>query len=139
MRRDILREKFLKSLMQNVNPLGFVKPSGESEIFKSVEESYLVLLIRMKTLSPICYLELPLLLKHLYPHFSFNECRIYAEELEKLGCQQVFFAQWDSQETKEYCERLLRGLCALSKTNYSNDYFQNAWNRFQNMEEFMGL
>ncbi len=139
MKKYIRRDKFLKSLIQDTNPLCFVTESGKSEIYRDVSDAYVSFIIRLRTLSPKCYLETPLCLKHLYPHISFSDCKIYAEELEKLGCDEVFLAKWDSEETRNHLEQMLRGICSLSGTNYSNDYFNKAWERFQNVEELMAI
>ena len=131
MRKLVVTAKVLASLLNAANPFGLVDDQGNSRIFHDMVNCYFTVLTKLYDLSPRCYLETPLILRVLYADLSFNDCKLLAEELKKLGCPDVYLNAWDTRSTQKYCEGLLRGLCSFNATNFDMSYFNEAWNLLQ--------
>ena len=120
-------------LIQKHNPFGF-KEGNEIKFFKNYGEVYLYALKLLKKHFPRGYIDVPLFL-NIATGQPLSVCTEFTRRSSFLItinggiflCESV-----DGQMPKEKYERLMRALHVLSNTQFSQDYFNWAW------EEFVG-
>ena len=120
-------------LIQKHNPFGF-KEGNEIKFFKNYGEVYLYALKLLKKHFPRGYVDVPLFL-NIATGQPLSVCTEFTRRSSFLLtinggiflCESV-----DGQLPKEKYERLMRALHVLSNTQFSQDYFNWAW------EEFVG-
>ena len=120
-------------LIQKHNPFGF-KEGNEIKFFKNYGEVYLYALKLLKKHFPRGYIDVPLFL-NIATGQPLSVCTEFTRRSSFLLtinggiflCESV-----DGQMPKEKYERLMRALHVLSNTQFSQDYFNWAW------EEFVG-
>ena len=118
-------------LIQKHNPFGF-KEGNEIKFFKNYGEVYLYALKLLKKHFPRGYIDVPLFL-NIATGQPLSVCTEFTRRSSFLLtinggiflCESV-----DGQLPKEKYERLMRALHVLSNTQFSQDYFNWAWEEF---------
>ena len=120
-------------LIQKHNPFGF-KEGNEIKFFKNYGEVYLYALKLLRKHLPRGYIDVPLFL-NIATGQPLAVCTEFARRSSFLLTINggIFLCESaDGQMPKEKYERLMRALHVLSNTQFSQDYFNWAW------EEFVG-
>ena len=123
----------LGKLIQKHNPFGF-KEGNEIKFFKNYGEVYLYALKLLKKHFPRGYIDVPLFL-NIATGQPLSVCTEFTRRSSFLLTINggIFLCESaDGQMPKEKYERLMRALHVLSNTQFSQDYFNWAW------EEFVG-
>lgn len=133
--KKVIKDDVVEQLLRRYNPFGLRSKQGTPYEFNRISEVYLFLMVKVYTLSPRGYIELPLLLNEIYYHLSFNECKAMAQIFMPLGLKDVQLVDYQSVRGKLFFESLFKGLHIACETTFDNSSFIEAYRLFKNRME----
>ena len=124
---------FIRSLLNYCNPFGLQMQTGEAMLFKDVTEAYFYVLVKIVTLFPRGYVDIVLLLCHLYPQCTWFEIGRMKRTVTKttMSDDVELVKVWNSEKCEDFFRQLMVGLHALSETKFNNAAFLNALELFK--------
>ena len=107
--------------------------TGEAMLFKDVTEAYFYVMVKVLTLFPRGYVDIVLLLCHLYPQCSsFEIGRMKRTVTKTTATDDVELVKvWNARESENFYRQLMVGLHAVSETKFNNVAFLNALEQFK--------
>lgn len=133
--KKLYQNDVVENLLRKFNPFGLRSKNGQSYEFFKVSEIYLFVMVKLLTMFPRGYVEMPLFISDLYSHLSFAECKACAEAFIPLGIDPVVMIAYDRKDGKQKLEQICRGLHQLCETQFDNASFLEAYRLFQNRLE----
>lgn len=133
--KKVIKDDVVEQLLRRYNPFGLRSKQGMPYEFNRISEVYLFLMVKVYTLAPRGYIELPLLLNEIYYHLSFNECKAMVAIFKPLGLREVNLVDYQSIIGKQFFESLFKGLHLACETTFDNSSFLEAYRLFKNRME----
>lgn len=133
--KKMIDNDVIENLLRKFNPFGLRSKQGLPYEFMKVSEIYLFVLVKLWTLFPRGYIEMPLFISELYHHLSFNECKACVSQMESLGVEPVMFFNYETKDGKQKLENICRGLHFLCETQFVSDSFTEAYRLLLNRIE----
>lgn len=133
--KKLYQNDVVENLLRKFNPFGLRSKNGMPYEFMRVSEIYLFVMVKLYTMSPRGYIEIPLFISELYAHLSFSECKACAGQLESLGVEPVMHINYETKEGKQKIENILKGLHFLCETSFDSASFTEAYRLLLNRIE----
>ena len=129
-----LEAKDFEDLIKRLNPFGFKDENGESMTFENYGECYLHALKVLKEQYPRGFIDMPLFI-HDNMKVPLKTAAIFARRFKfKNMPGEVYGIPWggENENPRYQAECFMRNLHSLSETEFSQGYFNDAWERFLN-------
>lgn len=133
--KKLYQNDVVENLRRKFNPFGLRSKNGTPYEFMRVSEIYLFVMVKLYTMFPRGYIEIPLFISELYAHLSFSECKACASQLESLGVEPVMHINYETREGKQKLENICKGLHFLCETTFENASFTEAYRLLLNRIE----
>lgn len=123
----------LEELIKKYNPFGFKGSDGEIKMFEDYGKAYLYALEKLHELFPRGYIDVPLFL-HMMTGQPLAVCMMFTHKssfLKTVNKGVLICEPVKGVPPKEQYENLMKAMHTLSETQFSQDYFNWAWEEFE--------
>lgn len=129
----------IEALLRKFNPFGLRTKNGVPMEFLRLSEVYLYVMNTIYSSFPKGYIEVPLAIRRLYNHLSFNECKRTCEAMKPMGIEPITCIDYELKEARDFFERFCRALHKICETEFDAANFQEATRLFRNRMELFKL
>lgn len=119
--------KFVRSLIEQANPLKMINADGSSCVFFSKRFCYVEALLRIYTLVANTYLDIEYLLFCFYKHKATWTRSAYMCYFKPLGIPEHVLLDGDMRKNKAVLRDIIRAFHAICETSFDTSEFDNAF------------
>lgn len=123
-----------EDLITRFNPFGFKEQDGTSMAFPNYGEVYLFTLRRLQSQFPRGFVDITLFI-HQMSQMPMSDCKQVVKSFKTLGLNDgvMLIEYWNPETNPKYeFEKIMRAFHTLSETTFNKDYYNDAWNTFEN-------
>ena len=128
--------KFIISIIKEVNPLELPKEDGTSYVFHSMVDCYLHVIKVMCGIATKGYVDLLLIIAELY-HCTFTKAKdIYYCHFKRNIPDRIILIMLEEPKAKHFFRKFLISAHGYTNTIFSSDAFETAFEMFKNQLEY---
>lgn len=119
--------KFVRSLIEQANPLKMINKDGSSCVFFSKRFCYVEALLRIYDCVAMTYLDIDYLLYNFYRHKASWTHSAYTCYFKPLGVPEHVLLDEDMRKNKGVLRNIIRAFHAICETSFDTCEFDNAF------------